>query len=71
LFRLRRRVRNERAAPTTLMMSRLATSGPEAGLVFGGEFLFRSRQEILVTSGRAGIYKTLNGGQSWFAASAD
>src|SRR6266849_173689 len=39
--------------------------GPEAGLVFGGEFLFRSRQEILVTSGRAGIYKTLNGGQSW------
>src|SRR5712692_3060497 len=42
--------------------------GPEAGLVFGNviqPFLFRSRQEVLVTSGRAGIYRTLNGGQSW------
>ena len=42
--------------------------GPEAGLVFGNvsqRFLFRSSEEVLVTSGRAGVYKTLNGGQSW------
>jgi photosystem II stability/assembly factor-like uncharacterized protein len=34
--------------------------GPEAGIVFGNTsqpFLFRGTQEVLVTSGRAGIYK--------------
>jgi photosystem II stability/assembly factor-like uncharacterized protein len=42
--------------------------GPEAGLVFhyGNEtFLFRGGDEILVTSGRAGVYKTFNRGESW------
>ncbi len=42
--------------------------GPEAGLVFhdGSEpFLFRGNDEVLVTSGRAGVYKTFNRGESW------
>ena len=42
--------------------------GPEAGLVFGNgnqPFLFRGGQDILVTSGRAGILKTSDGGESW------
>src|SRR5260370_19647691 len=42
--------------------------GPEAGLVFhyGSEaFLFRGNDEVLVTSGRAGGFKTLNRGESW------
>src|SRR5260370_12554106 len=41
--------------------------GPEAGLVFhyGSEaFLFRGNDEVLVTSGPAVVYKTLNPGES-------
>ena len=37
--------------------------GPEAGLL--ASFLFRAREEILVTSVRAGVFKSLDGGQSW------
>ncbi len=42
--------------------------GPEAGLVWlamSQPFLFRGQDEVLVTSGRAGVYKSLDGGQSW------
>jgi hypothetical protein len=41
--------------------------GPEAGLVWGisEPFLFRGRNEILITSARAGIYKKSDGGQTW------
>jgi len=42
--------------------------GPEAGLVYGygnESILFHGSDEILVTSGRAGIYKTFNRGDSW------
>ncbi len=47
--------------------------GPEAGLVFnyGTEpFLFRGNDEVLVTSGRAGVYKTFNRGESWVRTSS-
>ncbi len=42
--------------------------GPEAGSVFGYDnqgFLFHGRNEVLVSTVRAGIYKTVNGGQNW------
>jgi len=42
--------------------------GPEAGLVWASasqSFLFLSWEEVLVTSGRAGVYKTFDGGDSW------
>jgi len=43
-------------------------AGPEAGSVFGYSsqgFLFHGPNEVLVRTVRAGIYKTVNGGQHW------
>src|SRR5262249_45528800 len=40
--------------------------GPEGGLIGGLEpFLFNGPDEILVMAGRAGIHKTIDGGQNW------
>src|SRR5262252_8927819 len=42
--------------------------GPEAGATFGGlgqAFLFRGRDEVLVSTLRGGIYRSLNSGQDW------
>src|SRR5215831_2077262 len=40
--------------------------GPEAGFTPGSRpFLFNGPDEILVLTGRAGVHKTTNGGQSW------
>jgi len=47
---------------------RVTDVGPEAGLVFSNAsqaFLIRGRDEAVATSGRAGVYKTTDGGQTW------
>jgi len=47
---------------------RVTDVGPEAGLVWGvasQAFLIRGRDEVVASSGRAGLYKTTDGGNTW------
>jgi len=47
---------------------RVTDVGPEGGLVWGvasQAFLIRGRDEVVVSSGRAGLYKTTDGGNTW------
>jgi len=46
---------------------RVTDVGPEAGTVYGTSqaFLIRGRDEAVASSGRAGLYKTTDGGNTW------